>query len=346
MTEKDKIKIKKQKDATIEIEGEIDGEILERHRTRLFGEFKKNFEAPGFRKGHAPDDIAKKYLDENHLLEEAAYAALEEQYPLILEIHDIEPITPPQIRITKLAFGNPIGFTLTVGVMPEFSLPNYTKIAKKILEEKKEPEVSEKELNDVLVQVRALRAPLKTKEDGTPDEAEELTDEFVKTLGNFETVDDFKNKIRENLKEEKKTTLRREYREKIAEALVKETKITLPPMLLDEEVERVLHRVREHVEKEGSSTEDYFSKIKKTEESFRKEQREYADRQYKTKFILEKIAETEKIVPTKEEFQHELSHFLSYYQDIDPETAERYVAETLKNEKTLQFLESQDEKKK
>ncbi len=342
MTEKQTIKIKKQKDATVEIEGEIAADILEKHRARLFNEFKNSLEAPGFRKGKVPDELAKKQVHEKNLLEEAAYAALEEQYPLILELHDIEPITPPRIRITKLAFGTPLGFSLTVGVIPEFSLPHYKKIAKKVLEGKKDPEISEKDIEDVLVQVRAFRAPIKKGKEGEPDEAEALTDEFVKTLGDFESVEDFKRKIGENLKEEKKITIRREYREKIAEALVKETKIILPPMLLDEEVERVMHRIKEHAQKENISLDDYFSKIQKTEDAFRKEQREYADRQYKTKLILEKIAETEKITPTKEEFQHELSHFLSYYQDVEPETAERYVAETLKNEKTLQFLETQD----
>lgn len=343
MTEKENIKIKKQKDSTLEVEGEISGDILKRHHGRLFQEFRKNIETPGFRKGHAPEDVAKKHLNEKHLLEEAAYAALEEQYPIILEMHDIDPITPPHINITKLALGSPIGFRFVVGTKPEFSLPKYKKIAKKILEEKKDPEVSEKEVDDVVTQIQIMRAPIKDTGEKGVQETEALTDDFVKTLGAFESVEDFKNKIRENLMEEKKVEVQRAQREKIAQALVENTKISLPPMLIEEEIERVMRKIEEQMEKNSLTKEDYFLKIKKTEEDFKKEQQTYIECQYKTKFILEKIAEEESIVPTEEEIEQELAQFLAHYKDVDPDNAARYVSETIQNEKTLRFLETTNE---
>ena len=341
------LKIKKQKDATVEIEGEIPADILERHRGRIFEEFRAHAETPGFRKGRVPEHIARELMNEKHLLEEAAYAAIEEQYPVILGENDIDPVTSPRISITKLAFGSPIGFKMSVGTEPEFSLPNYKKIAKKIFENRQDPEVTEKEIEDVVTQIRIMRGPVKNGGKDGGMEAEELTDEFVKTLGAFENVADFRKKIRENILEEKRDSQKREYREKIAESLIENTKITLPPMLVEDDFDRLMQNVDDQLKKNETTRKEYFSKIKKSEEEFEKEQRSYIERQYKTKFILEKIAEEEHILPSKEEVENELAGFLAYHKDADPERAEERLSEVIRNEKTLAFLESfgKEEKK-
>lgn len=340
------LKIKKQKDATVEIKGEIPADILERHRGYIFEEFRAHAETPGFRKGRVPEHIAREQIDEKYLLEEAAYTALEEQYPLILEESNIDPITSPRISVTKLAFGSPIEFTISVGTEPEFSLPNYKKIAKKVFENRKEPDVTEKEIEEVITQIRIMRSPVKNAEKDGEMEAEELTDEFVKTLGAFENVDDFKKKIRENLLEEKRISQKREYREKIAHALVENTKMVLPPMLIEDEFEQLMQNVDDQLKKNETTREEYFSKIKKSEEEFEKEQRSYIERQYKTKFILEKIAEEEHISSSKEEIEGELADFLAYHKDADPDHAEEHLSEIMRNEKTLVFLESFGEEEK
>ncbi len=320
---------KKVKDSVVQIDGEISAEDLEKHRKKIFDRLKKDIETPGFRKGNTPDNIAKNYIDEKRLLEDAAYSALEEHYPILLEEYDIDPITPPHVDIKKLSFGNPISFSLSVGIKPEFVLPDYKKIAGKT--SVKIGTVSDEEIETVIKQILEMKK--------TGENTDELTDEYVKKLGNFETVDEFRKKIGENLKEEKKMESVREKREKIAELLVKETKMTLPAMLTEDELARTMHHWEERLEEAGLSKKDYLEKIKKDEKDFLEEQKINIEKQYKTKFILEKIAEKENIAPTKEEIEKELSGMLSYHNNLDPESAGKYVFESLRNEKVIEFLE-------
>jgi len=343
------IKVSGVKHSMIEIEGEITAEALGVHRKKALAKIKKDFEMPGFRKGNVPEHILEKNIDNKHLLEDAAYAALEEAYPQIVVEKNINVFTIPTISITKLAFGNPVSFKISVGIVPEFKLPNYKKIAEGIMKKEEEVAVHDDEIEGVIRQVQVMRAPLKPKEkeiDGDEVTHPELTDEFVKTLGDFKNVDDFKKKVKENILEEKKFEVRKQKREALAKKLVEEISIEIPALLIEDEVSRVKKRLEEEIKKYNLTQEEYFKKINKTEEQLIREQREYITNQHKTKLILKKIAEEEKIVPTKEELEHEFNHLIEHYKDVDPYRAYGYIEGMLTNEKTLRFLEGEEKEVK
>ncbi len=333
------------KHSMVEIEGEITSETFETYRKQALEEIKKNFEMPGFRKGNVPEHILEKNINTKHLLEDAAYSALQEVYPEIVVDHNIKVLTAPTIAITKLAEGSPVGFKISVGIVPEFKLPNYKKIADGIMKKEEKITVEEKEVEAIIKQIQIMRAPLKPKEKETdPDEAvtPELTEEFVKTLGDFKSVEDFKNNIKENLAHEKTLESKRNKREELAKKLIESTTIEIPSVLLDEEVTHIKEKIESEIKKYNVTKEEYFKKIRKTEETLLKEQREFVENQYKTKLILKKIAEEEKIKPTEEEVEHEFNHVIEQYKDADPYRIYGYVQEMLINEKVLTFLEGKE----
>ncbi|KKU14295.1 hypothetical protein A3D55_00470 [Candidatus Jorgensenbacteria bacterium RIFCSPHIGHO2_02_FULL_45_20] len=337
-----KAKTKKQKDSVVEIEAEISADELEAHKKSIFSEWKKEMSADGFRKGNVPEEIAEKIIDQKHLLEDAAYSAIDDSYPVILEECEINPITAPRVKVTKLVSGSPIEFTVTVAVKPEFSMPDYRKITKELIQGVKKISVEEIEVDEAIKYVKRMRGA----------EDKDLTDKFVKTIGNFGNVSEFKQKIKENIEGEKQLAAKADLREKIAEALILETKIKIPQILLDDECARISIHLDHELEKSGMLKNDYFAKIKKTEGEFEAEERVRAEKQYKTKYIFEKIAEKENIAPSNKEVEAELSGFLSYYGGTDPDDAAKYVYEFLRNEKVISFLENgcvreaTDEKKK
>lgn len=343
------IKISPAKHSIVEIEGEITAESLEIHRKKMLTEIKKDFEMPGFRKGNVPEQILEKNMNTKHLLEDAAYSALEEVYPHIIIDKNIKVFTAPTITITKLALGNPIAFKISVGIVPEFKLPNYKKIAAEIIKKEETITVEDKEVEGVMRQIQIMRAPLKPKEKETESDEvayPEFTDEFVKTLGNFKDVADFKEKIRENILEEKRFEAKKQKREMLAKKLVEEIPMEIPALLIEEEVAHIKEKIEGEIKKHNLTKDEYFKRIKKTEEQFTQEQREYITNQYKMKLILKKIAEEEKIEPTKEELEHEFNHVKEHYEDMDPYRIYGYIEEMLINEKTLQFLEGKERENK
>jgi len=93
----------------VQIEGEIETDIFASHETEAIKRLSKDLEIPGFRKGEAPEGVAKKNIPDAKILEEMATLAIGVEYPKILESEKIDAIGRPEITLTKLARGNPLG---------------------------------------------------------------------------------------------------------------------------------------------------------------------------------------------------------------------------------------------
>lgn len=150
------IHIEKKPRSLVVITGELPFEELEKHRAHAVLEIAKDVHVDGFRKGHVPENILIRTVGEMAILNEMAERALSHVYPEIVAHHTLDVIGYPQISITKLAKDNPLGFTITVAVVPDITLPDYLHIAKDINTEKESKEVTEEELttqiNDILRQ--------------------------------------------------------------------------------------------------------------------------------------------------------------------------------------------------
>ena len=84
-------------------------------------------------------------VGELSILEEGAYQAIREALPQLLSEHEYDFIGAPEVTITKIAQGEPLGFKIKIAVMPEVKLADYKKIAKEEnLKEAPKIEVSEK----------------------------------------------------------------------------------------------------------------------------------------------------------------------------------------------------------
>lgn len=326
------LKVGKPKDGVIEINGEIPASIIEFHRKEVLDEVKQEAELPGFRKGNAPEEMVLKQVDMNHVLEDAAEEALSVAYPAILDDNHITPISSPRVTFVKLELDNPLEFKISVAVEPEVGLPNYKKIAKIIKEKKAPAEATDADVNEVIEQILTMRQ-------GEDGKKPELTDELVKTLGKFETVADFKEKLKSNIKAEKEMEGARIRYEELAKQLVDEAKLVVPSLLLEDEMYATHGRLHKELEKRKMSAEEYFKIIKKTEEEYIKEKKEATERQLKTKFILKAIAKKENIKADEKEVEKEVEHAATHYPDTNPEAFKAYVEEMLVNEQTLKFLE-------
>jgi len=150
------IRIEKKPRSLVVITGELPFRELEKHRTHAVLEIAKDVHVDGFRKGHVPENILIRTVGEMAILNEMAERALSHAYPEMVAHHTLDVIGYPQISITKLAKDNPLGFTITVAVVPDITLPDYTKIAKECNAEKESKKVTEdeltKQINDILRQ--------------------------------------------------------------------------------------------------------------------------------------------------------------------------------------------------
>ncbi len=349
------IEVKKQDDGMIEITGEIAVDAFESYRDRALTIMGEHVELPGFRKGKVPKDMLVKNIGEVAVLEEMAELALGEAYPEILESEKIDAIGRPEITITKIAAGNPLGFKIKTAVMPVIEIGDYKSIAKKEAGEKETVDVADEEVESSIKEIRKMRAkheesknhvhdentPHEHKTEFTDEELPVLDDEFVKSLGKFENIEDFKTKLKENIKFEKELALREKRRLKMLDGVIADAKVTIPRLLVDLELDKIVARFKSDVARMGIAFEEYLKSLGKTEEDMRTEFAKDAEKRAKLELILNHISIKESIKPSEEEIGTEVDRLLTEYKDADPVRARAYIENILTNEKVIKFLEEQ-----
>ncbi len=336
------IEIKKLEKSLVEIKGEIDAVELESFRATALKKLGESVEIDGFRKGHVPANILEQKLPEMAILEEMSQMALSKNYGKILIDNKIDAIGYPKINITKLAKGNPLGFTITVATLPEIKLPDYKSLAKKANSKEEKVEVTDEEFEAIIKQAKIIRAKEAVKGGEIDENAlPELDDEYVKTLGGFENLEDFNKKIRENVLAEKEMRAKDKKRLEIIEAIISETNLEVPEVLIDSEVHKMIHKMRNDIEAMGLKYDDYLKTLNKTEADLHKDFEKDAEKRAKLQLIVGEIAKAEKIEAPKEAVEAEVKKVTEIYKDVSPENARAYIESVLQNEEVFKFLEAQ-----
>lgn len=287
----------------------------------------------------------------------------------------IVPISEPKISITKIGKGSEFEYSAHFATLPKINLPEYKKISKdekakveaELLEELKKNnadakaeqifDVQDEEVVEILENLRKARnVGAHVHDDGTVhdhahgDQTEgeiksdspslpELNDEFAQSFGdNFKTLEDLKNKVKENLSLEKKAKIQDKERNHILERLVKETFASIPEILIEEELIRMKSQMNADVERIGGKWDEYLTQIKKTEDDLKLEWRDTANKRVLSQLILNEIAKAEKIEVSKEEIDVEAIRILTDMPEANENHVNSYVHQMLINEKVMKLL--------
>lgn len=330
-----KIKVTKLPNGKVEIEGEIPADEFSAHIKGTLADMVKNAELPGFRKGSAPEKMIRDRIGMESILNDAARECIAHAYGHIIHDEKIDAIGRPEITITKIAEGNPLEFKLVTAIVPEIKDFDYLSAAKK--ENKKEikaEKVTDKEVEDTIEAIKKnYAAALKL------EKLPELTDEFVKNLGEFSSVDDFKTKLRENLVKEKEQRAKEKKRIALIDALVSTLSIEVPEVLVESELGRMLSEMQNEIMRMGMVWSDYLKQLKKTESEMKKEWREPAIKRVKLDLAIDHIAKKEKISADNKKVDDEIEHVKKTHKDIDIERARTYLEHVYQNQAVFEFLE-------
>jgi trigger factor len=349
------------------IEGEIPWEQVAKHRESVMQDLQKEVNIDGFRKGNVPEDVIIDEVGEDQVLYGMAQRALQNIYPGLVAEHAPNAVGQPQISITKLAEGNPVAFSAEVTVLPEITLPDYKQIAgEEYQEDEVEVHVDESDVQEAIdrirkqwVQSNRMEKMQQFAEEDSEELAEEaaqmdpsqmriededlpeLTDEFVQKLGQFESVEEFKSTLRQNILNQEQQKVQEKQRMQLIEAIIEEADMEVPEMLVQSELDRMMNQFQADVKQAGAEFDDYLDQIDKTEEELREEWRPDAEKQAKIQLVLNKIAAEEEIEPDEEELQKEVDAIKDEYESADEQQVRTYVATMLRNEKVFELLESQ-----
>ena len=170
-----------------------------------------------------------------------------------------------------------------------------------------------------------------------------VDDEFAKDVSEFDTIKELKKSIKEKLEEENKNKAKYETEEEAIKTVCDNTKIDIPSGMVETETDNMIKNIEQRLMYQGLNFTQYRQMMGKTEEDMRKEMKEQAERQVKTKLVLGAIVETEKIEATDEEVKAKLEEMATMYgkdaKDLEAnESLKAYIAESVKTEKAISFI--------
>jgi trigger factor len=116
-------------------------------------EYVRQVRLPGFRPGKAPAHLVERQFGEQ-IAEEAKRKLLNESYRQALEEHKLTPVAAPQIEEVQFGPGQPMVYTATIEVEPQFALPDYTGLPVR----REQREVTEEDVARALDVLREQRA--------------------------------------------------------------------------------------------------------------------------------------------------------------------------------------------
>ncbi|HNQ30872.1 MAG TPA: trigger factor [Candidatus Woesebacteria bacterium] len=308
---------------TVEFTVEIVWDHVEKMRDTTFAKMTENVQAPGFRKGKAPKEIAARYIDPQKLYEQVVRSLLPPIYDELVQKESLKPITSPSVELIEAKDKAPWKLKMIVAQVPEVKLNDYKKHVSKLHKDAQKKNDETPKASDESTNEKATNDKTKKSPEKSPTE----------TDANKPAAHDDNTTTQQNVETKKVATL-----SEVFSTLLKHTECEVPDLLLQEEVNRKLAQLADDVRKVGLTVEKYLESKKTTVEALRTQFAKDAQEMYQIEFVLAEIAKTEKLEVDKAELEGILAGART---DNEREVAQANMAwyETLlRKQKVIDFL--------
>src|SRR5450631_33496 len=113
-------------ESRVRVEAEVPAEEVERRLQQAARQLGRQMRIPGFRKGKVPPTVVIRRLGREAVLDEALRSALGNWYVDAIDAAGIAPVGEPQLDVGELpGEGEPLAFSIEIGVRPEAKLGDY-----------------------------------------------------------------------------------------------------------------------------------------------------------------------------------------------------------------------------
>ncbi|MDE2588314.1 MAG: hypothetical protein KGL95_01425 [Patescibacteria group bacterium] len=128
--------------------------------------------------------------------------------------------------------------------------------------------------------------------------------------------------------------------DEIMKALMESVTVTIPGILIEGEVDRLLSQLLNEIKSLGLSLDQYLASTNKTVEVLREEYQKRAENDIKIEFALQKVAEQEKITVEQKEIDEALIKAKDDQERQQLQANVYLLANILRQQKTLDFLKN------
>lgn len=159
-----------------------------------------------------------------------------------------------------------------------------------------------------------------------------LDDTLAKAVGNYKTLEELKEVIKQDLLKKKEVQAKLEMEQSILENLSEHRSFAVPASLVTKRLDYLIDNAQHKLEQQGFKKEDIEKQKQALEEKLKPE----AEKQVKLYFILNKIAQIENLKVTPQDLEREYQYLSQIYgkslEEIKKEISEHNLVEDLKEE--------------
>jgi len=149
-----------------ELQVEVPAEEVQRTTEAVFRRLSRSIRVPGFRPGHIPPGLIKRWVGEEQVRQQILENLLPEALMTALKEHNLEPITLPDWRDVQFAEGQPLRFVAEVITKPEVKLGEYKGLTLKRVKVQVTEEMIQEALEDIRQELARYEATEEPAQEG------------------------------------------------------------------------------------------------------------------------------------------------------------------------------------
>ena len=141
----------------------------------------------------------------------------------------------------------------------------------------------------------------------------ELDDEFAEEVSAYSTFAEYKESVKKNLIEKKEADAKSKKEEAVVDAIVADAKMDIPDAMVSTTQRQMMDEFKQRLQMQGLSIEQYFQFTGLTANQMMEQSKPQAEKKIKSRLVLEKIVELEKIEVSDDELNEELQKMADAY---------------------------------
>lgn len=144
-------------------------------------------------------------------------------------------------------------------------------------------------------------------------ELPELDDEFAQDVSEFETLEEYRKSVKENLAEQKKKEASRTQEDEAIRKIIETSEMDIPEAMIETQCDTMIDEFARRIAMNGLTMEQYMQFSGTTMENLMEQVRPDAISRIQSSLVLEQIAKEEKIEASGEEVDAEIEKMAASY---------------------------------
>ncbi len=168
-------------------------------------------------------------------------------------------------------------------------------------------------------------------------ELPEVDDEFAQEVSEFDTLEEYKQDIKNKLFENKKEEAKRAKEDAVIAKIIEGAQMEIPDAMVDFQTEQFMDDFAQRMQMQGLSLEQYFSMTGMDADKYKEQMRPRALQSIQTRLTMEAVAKAEGIEATEEDLEAEITRMAEMYR-MEVDKVKELVGDNQKEEMKKDIL--------